>query len=58
MKFWVFFYLTALYLAIKKSNTEIVKIMLSKPGVDINIKNVSKKIIYTILTNYLNIVWN
>lgn len=42
MKFWsFFFYFTALYLAIKKSNIEIIKIMLSKPGIDINMKNIS-----------------
>ena len=43
MKFQVFvFQKNPLYIAIEKENTEIVKILLKDPGINVNLRSVSK----------------
>ena len=36
------FYYTALHYAVEKENVEIVKLLLSNPYIDVNIKNIFK----------------
>lgn len=37
----IFFYITALYNAVKEGNVEIVKLLLINPKIDINAQNIS-----------------
>lgn len=46
MKLKVFFYRTPLSMAVQNKNVEIVKLLLSSPEIDVNLKNISKNILY------------
>lgn len=35
------FYITALFLAVRNSNTEIVKLLLNYDGIDVNIRSIT-----------------
>lgn len=50
---FIFFYATPLHLAIEKGNIEIVRLLLSKPNLNINSKYIQKVILFhTILKHY------
>ena len=46
------FYITALYLAVEKENIEIVKLLLSKDKIDINIHNIFHYIFHKIINQF------
>ena len=50
MQLYYFFYKTALYLAVEKENLEIIKLLLTKDDIDVNINYV--------LFNFINFVQN
>lgn len=40
MKLFFYVYITALYLAIQKENSEIVRLLIANPFIDVNLKNI------------------
>ena len=48
MKFFFIFHFTSLFCAVVSENIEIIKLLLSNPKIDVNIKSISKYNLYKI----------